>query len=344
MEVGELRDVCENLGRFAAVRDKAPYPTDRILIQAVGGILKFVAGDEQSTLIVNAGATDQNGAAIVSARTLLTAAKSLKGKGQVDLSVSNEGATLRFGAASVSLPPVSDRIPSEWLRPSADVEASTTFPAGFIPAASKAVASVAEKHGYARHASIEYGARMGFFATGNALMVSAIAGDAPLHPVQTAFFGSLRGIEDAGLATYHGNRLTSIKAGKYHALHRCDIDQTPVLSFSTEHDAAVQVERKALADALKMASNGDEFGRVRITAADNTLTLVPKANESAAIRVPAIVKGSAAVWLQSALLVKALNGLTGKASRLSWAGKTTAPIRIGDDDSAWFYYLAPVIL
>lgn len=346
MLVEELREVCENLGRFAAIREKAPTPTDRILIQAAAGRLKFIAGDDSSTLIVDAAETKENGLAIVPARLLLSAAKSLKGKGEVDLTVGNTGVRLRFGAASVDLPIVGDnKVPSEWNRAPSTVVSSAPFPAGFLETLAKAVDGVEEKFGTGKYAYFEYADRLGFYALKHTLAVDARHGNAPLHAVFASFCKSVKGIDSAGIATHHGERMTSIKAGKYLAIHRSDLDNTPPLLPSVDqYSASVVVDRKPLLENLKMSSNGDEFGRVRLLAESETLTLFPKANEGAAIRMPATSDGRGSIWLAASLLEDAVRGLSGKKIRLSWNHDKTTPIKISDLDVSWSYHLAPVIL
>src|SRR5687768_4493665 len=137
------------LGRFANIREGAPEPTDRILIQ-FDRVLKFVAGDDHSTVIVDTGSpVETKGKALVSARLLLQAAKTLRGKGDIALELDGKGgAVLKTNTGGkVVLPRIGDALPG-WVRPSDEPANAIVLetPVGLWPDLSKVIGVGPDKH------------------------------------------------------------------------------------------------------------------------------------------------------------------------------------------------------
>src|SRR5574338_60779 len=86
-----LRKIGESLARFADVRETAKEPQDRIIVQANGMEIKFIAASTWGTLVATAHVTDQEFRAIIPARPFLQALKSTNAKQEYRVRDLNRG-------------------------------------------------------------------------------------------------------------------------------------------------------------------------------------------------------------------------------------------------------------
>lgn len=326
MQVSEFRSHAETLGRFASVREKAEAPSDRILVQARDGVLKLVAGTENRTVVVNCGPHPGSGMALVPARMLLTAAKSLRGKGTVEFEVNPDGAVLRTSMGGVvKMSNVDNEVPA-WLRP-VPGGSSAVIPANFWPDASKVLTTVLS---WAVSGWKQVGLDVTPFGTylraaDAYTMTTVLATEVGLPTfygaIDPEFIGAIRDFEDEGEMRWTQDYLT-VESGPYLAVTKF-LWHEPKLPYPPEDvlrwDVKVEADRARLVEMVKgVASSEDEFRRVTlVTTSDDRLT-VSAWGGGQSVSLPATVSGVGRVAMVSERLLKLLTAVGGKTVTLQW--------------------------
>ncbi len=90
MNVKEFKEIADALARFATTREKAQGPTAFIGLQAGGGRLKLISGNEQAGMIVDVGETDTRASYAFPSRTFLQSAKVIPAKSEVEFIVTDD--------------------------------------------------------------------------------------------------------------------------------------------------------------------------------------------------------------------------------------------------------------
>jgi hypothetical protein len=327
-------------------------PTDSILVQAVGGQLKLVAGTHESTLIVSAGPTEAKGKALVDARLFLNAAKSLRGKGEVTFLVSPEGATIKVSTGGeVTLPNVSTVLP-DWLKPTTTHTGDAQFRAKFWPEASKVITATTGDYWPFSHVHIATDRELVRLTStdGVACATTLLSGEddlipiGPIGSISSVFTAALKNLDESGDIQWDADTLT-VTAGPYKAvtqLYRAYTAIAKAESLMTESVTFVDVDRKVLTDMVRGVASNDEFNRVALAARDASLTVHPYDNRAASVKVPASVAGQATtVGVDAAVLSRCLTASPGKTVSLGWSPSGT-PIQFLDKDWPWRMFLAPV--
>lgn len=85
MKASALKKIADNLGRFASVREAAPYPTDRILVQSLNGELKLIAIAPHGTIVAYVGDSETDYRAIINARDFLQLCKNIPAKADLTI-------------------------------------------------------------------------------------------------------------------------------------------------------------------------------------------------------------------------------------------------------------------
>lgn len=322
-------------------------PTDLVFIQAVGGTLKLVAGTADSTLIVNAGPTTAQGKALVSARTLLNAAKSLRGKGDITFAIDNgKSVTITVSTGGeMTLPNESTTIP-RWLKPDVQASGGGPFPAKFWPEAAKVVAATTGDYWPLSHVHLRLtdGTLLVSSTDGVALGSTFIPAEGDRYLVgslSSVFVTAIKNLAEAGTLSWGESSLTVI-SGPYTAVTQLYRVADPIPAIVVpDAETTVTVDRKVMADMVKAVASNDEHKRVALVARNAALTVHPFDSREASVKVPAEVEGDGTVGVDAGVLGRLLSAAPGKTVSLGWSG-SRSPIQFVDKDSTWRTLLAPV--
>lgn len=347
----ELRDIGENLARFASIREKAEQPMDRILIQATGGVLKLVAGNFQSTIIATVGPTEQEGKALVPARLLLGAIKTLKAKGEADFLITKDGAVIKTGFGSAI--EMNNLDPTKFLRPVPEPweldDRTVAFDAGFLPSACKyLVPCIGEFSPFNQVALRANGSSAYLEANDNHMGVQA--GGLTASEVYSVHFpgeafGSLRGLDAAGWFWFPPRHKLEVEraqiyAGKYMVTMVLwpDYPNFPKVA-EHEYTAKVTGNKKVLIDTFKALAGRHEFNRVTMEANDGTFTI--KGGDSGAATVDVTCEGSGVLPVNATYLAKVLTTVDGTTATIEYSDSPSL-VRVVGDKNPWPIRLAPM--
>jgi hypothetical protein len=122
-----LKKIGESLARFADVRETAKEPRDRVIVQANGTVMKFIAGSTSGTLVATVHATTQEFRAIIPARPLLQALKATSAKEDYRIEDLNRGyeigcSLLAGNGEAVDFLRLSKKLPVIMLPPALDAQ------------------------------------------------------------------------------------------------------------------------------------------------------------------------------------------------------------------------------
>jgi hypothetical protein len=347
----DLREIGENLGRFASTREKADAPADRILVQADKGTLKLVAGDFRKTIIATVGPTEQSARAVVSSRLLLGAFKTFKSKGEATFDVTDRGVTITTGfGSSVELPAMDMAkylrpVPQPWEADSLTVP----FEAGFLPAACKYLASsVGDFSPYNQ----VYGKANGveFYLSANDNHIGTKVGPLTTIDVFSVHFpgedfNALRGLEQSGWFWFpprHEQQVhrAQIYSGRYMVvmvlLPDYPLFPTPATPTMT---AKVVGNRKTLIETFKALAGHHEYNRVVMKASDGAFTV--KGGDTGAVKVDVEVEGTGTIPINATYIAKVLNTVDGKNATIEFADSPSL-VRITGETNPWPVLVAPM--
>jgi len=346
----EWRDIGENLGRFASIREKAESPSDRILIQADKGQLKLIAGDYSKTIVVSVGATEQQGKALVPARILLQAIKTLKSKGDAELLINGDGAIIRTSFGS-EIAMADMRSHFRVLRPTPydGTGYFVSFPAGFLADAGKYLkAAIGE---FAPWDQVLGRSRKGSFhlsACEDHIMATvgplSLAQDVTLH-FKADLFPALIGMEDAGgiWVPEHTGTLVhqaQIGSGKYRvaAVLNQKYPSWPALALP-KYTVLVKADKKLLIDNFKALAGRHQYSRVTLVADGSSLTI--KGGDAGAAKVQAEVTGKGTLPVNATFMAKVLTAVDGKSVTVEF-GDAPSSVRVVGDKNNWPLLVAPM--
>ena len=367
LSIADYKSAAEMLGRFANIREGAPEPTDRILIQ-FERVLKFVAGDEQSTVIVDTGTpVETKGKALVSARLLLQAAKTLRGKGDIGIALDGKGGavlTTNTGG-KVVLPRVGDDIPG-WVRPTDEPANAIVLetPAGLWSDLNKIVGLGPNKQYYPwdlvhfEH----YEGSLWLVWTDGYRWVSYplvtglnLTGFKYLGSVSVEFIKSLKAFEGMTAFTLTEDRM-SVVVGESMAVSRLvwAMDKGQRLYDKAraggmgpvEVPVGVTVNRKDFIDNLKAVSSSDEHGRVTLMVNQGEAKVYGYGHErdGSMTMKASSTQGRGYVSFNEALATKMLAGLKDKEVTILFPARGTGPVQFKEAKWGLQMYLAPIVL
>jgi len=367
LSINDYKASAEMLGRFANIREGAPEPTDRILIQ-FDGVLKFVAGDDNSTVIVDTGTpVETKGKALVSARLLLQAAKTLRGKGELGIELDGKGGAVlkTHTGGRVVLPRVADDLPG-WVRPSH--ESANAFvletPDGFWPDLSKIVGVGPHKHHFPWdlvHFEM-YEGQLSLVWTDNYRWLQVplskglnLSGYKYLGSVSIEFIKSLKAFEGPTSFVLQQDRM---------GVHYQGSSAVSCLSFITGKDKTLYdqsrlagqlpvdvwsgytVKRKDFIDNLKAVSSADEYGRVTTMVEAGAVKVYGYGHErdGSMTMNASMTQGRGYVSFDEALATKLLSALRDKEVTVLFPSRGMGPVQFKEGKWGWLLYLAPIAL
>lgn len=356
------------LGRFANIREGAPEPTDRILVQ-FDKVLKFVAGDDHSTVIVNTGVpVETRGKAMVSARLLLQAAKTLRGKGSLALELDGKGGAVlkTHTGGKVVLPRFSDSLPG-WVRPS--VESATALaieiPDGFWPDLSKVVGVGPDKHYFPwdmvhfevldRHLRLIW--TDNYRAVEHTLPAVKLDEFQYIGSVPVDFIKSLKAFDGktslvmqrdqiavsyGGSEAVSGLRILTVKDGE-RLPGVLPLDHEAI---QTANRTGATVNRKDFIDNLKAVSSADEHGRVTVMVNEGAVKVYGygQEREGSMTMNASSTQGRGYISFNEEKATKLLSGLKDKEIRFLFPSKGIGPVQFKESKWGWQLYLAPIAL
>ena len=366
LNIADFKSSAEMLGRFASIREGAPEPTDRILVQ-FDTVLKFVAGDDHSTVIVNTGSpVDAKGKALVSSRLLLQAAKTLRGKGDISIGLDGKGGALltTHTGGKVVLPRVSDSLPG-WVRPTDEPANAIVLetPAGLWSDLSKVIGIGPDKHYWPwDHVHFEmYEGTLRLIWTDNYRWVAytlteglALAGHKYMGSVSVEFIKSLKAFDDVTGFTLTEDRMLVV-SGASSAVTRLvwAIEKgerlydkaRPNMVRPVGLNIGAAVNRKDFIDNLKAVSSADAYGRVTVMVEAGAVKVYGYGHErDGSMTMNAKTQGHGYVSFNEQLATKLLSGLKDKEVTFLFPDKGMGPVQFKEAKWALQLYLAPIAL
>lgn len=346
----EWREYGENLNRFASIREKADSPMDRIVIQNSSGIQKVVAGDYGKTLVVTVGPTGQpDGKAVVGSRLFLGTLKTLKGKGDAEVIVTDKGAIIRTNFGSeIEMDNLTS--PYTFLIPKPYKAGGwiAQFPEGFLQSAARYLAITADYQPFNQVLAETTGNEMYFRTSEDHIMAKV----GPIHvdvPRTISFpdhvFPSLRGLEAAG-GIYIPERTDTqvhqaqFKSGKYHVT--CVIyPKYPSFPQVADHGytATVKADKKVLIDTFKSLAGRHQYSRVVMEARDGAFSI--QSGDNGVARLSVESEGTGTLPVNAAFLAKVLQTVDGKTATVQFAN-APSHVRIVGDNNGWPFLVSPM--
>lgn len=367
LSIADYKSMAEMVGRFANVRENAPEPTDRVLIQ-FDGVMKFVAGDENSTLILDTGApVDRKGKALVSARLFLQAAKTLRGKGDIRFELDGDGGAIltTHTGGKVVLPRYADTLPG-WVRPSHEPANAIVLevPAGLWLDLSKVVGVGPDKHYYPWNLVHfeQHEGQVLLVWTDNYRWVSVplangvnLSGYKHFGSVPLDFIKSLKAfdgetafvLQDDRMAVYSGqsmavSRLTPFLSDRDKTLyeHARQDGLRPVETL-----AGATVNRKDFIENLKAVASADTHGRVTVKVDQGAVKVYAYGRErEGSMTMNAQTQMRGYISFKEALATKLLSGLKDKEIQFLFPSKGIGAVQFKESKWGWHLYLAPIAL
>lgn len=369
LSISDYKSAAEMLGKFANVREGAPEPTDRILIQ-FDSVVKFVAGDDHSTVIVDTGVpVPTKGKALVSARLFLQAAKTLRGKGDVAFELDGKGGAVlkTHTGGRVVLPRLAEALPG-WVRPSDESANAIVLetPVGFWPDLSKVVGVGPGKHYWPWdmvHFEM-YEGQLSLVWTDNYRWVSHplatglnLSGYKYLGSVPVEFIKSLKAFEGTTGFTLSGDRM-HVSSGSSGAVSRLVWAVNPKTGERLFEQARLggqrpvdvltgaSVNRKDFIDNLKAVSSADEHGRVTVMVKQGEVKVYGYGHErdgSMTMKANS-TQGNGYISFNEELATKVLSGLKDKEVTFLFPSRGMGPVQFKESKWGWRIYLAPIAL
>lgn len=347
----EWREIGENLGRFASIREKAESPMDRIVIQNRGGTQKVVAGDFRKTIIATVGpVAGPDVRAVVSSRLLLNTIKTLKGKGDAEIIVTDTGATIRTSFGSeISMDNITG--PFKMLSPLPFKAGGwvAKFPEGFLPAAAKYLAITGEFRPYNQVLAECHGNDMYFRASEDHILatVGPLHVDEPrvIHFIDDVF-PAMRGLEAAGgiyLPERHEPQgyQAQFGAGRYRVV--CVIYHPDHDRFAQVADHAytvsIKADRKVLIDTFKSLAGRHQYNRVVMEAKDGVFII--RSGDNGAARLNVECTGTGTLPVNATFMAKVLQTVDGKTATVQYAD-APSHVRIVGDNNGWPMLVSPM--
>lgn len=339
MKYSEFKDYAAQLGRFASVRENAPEPSDRIVIQCFDGELAFVAGAEyrdeaKATLKVMAGPSSARGMAVVAARPLLQAAKALKGKGEVDVAITDAGVTLTTSAGGeITLPNIATKVP-DFLRLDLGTMGYAQLVKGWLGRVSK-ILGVTLDRSYFGWRQAEFYCHENFITLrgGTGYRHSEFKLDTttswPLFrgAVSPDFLDGIKDF-DEGYIRWSDKQFV-IEADPYIAYTNFmpRFEELPPFPIK-KVDTKVEVERKALIESLKTI--GGE--KIAVSPTNSGIQLAEWPEGKARLTMAAQVTGQGRMATMTEMLTKLATALGGDTLEIEWQSDESGPLWLNGKD------------
>lgn len=350
----EWREYGENLARFSSIREKAESPMDRIVIQNKKGIQKVVAGDFSKTIIVTIGPTDQpDGRAVVSSRLLLGTLKTLKGKGDAEIRVTEKGASMKtsFGS-SIEMDNVTGHFLFLSPKPYSDEGWTAKFPAGWLASAAKYLSYTGEFSPFTQVLAETQGRegdyQMYFRACDDHMMSTVgplkVAEPAVIHFTDSVF-PAMRGFEEAGgiyLPVHTGPQVMQAQfgSGRYRVVTVIypDAGKFPAVA-PHPYTASVTGDKRVLMDAMKSLAGRHQYSRVVMEAKDGVFTI--RSGDTGAATLDMKCEGTASLPVNATFIAKVLQTVEGKTATVQFAD-APSHVRIVGDNNGWPMLVSPM--
>ena len=351
LSIRDFKAICNTLRRFADVRETAKEPRDRVLIQTAAGRLKFIAGDEDMTVVVDAGEAEGRAKVVVGSRLLLKSAEALRGRGDIEIEVDRGAAFLLApNGGKLKLSSLTTHVP-EFVRPPKKSEAEAFVPHEGFAVAAKAFPAVTSKNHPADKVYLR-GGRDNLTLTGCDDR-SFAQWDIFPHPEYTVsrknlgsvtanLFGSLVDMTEPGVLAWGDGRV-AIRSGKALVGARLGGDSLPwPVPMVGDETVTAEVERKPLVDALSGMQGADEHRRVRLVISGEDL-LVQNWEGNGNMSLLSSNTGRGSVGVDANRMKTLLNALPGKRVLIEFDGSRPAAVRLSTEEATgWQTLLAPV--
>lgn len=346
----DLRELGENIGRVASVREKAESPMDRVVIQVKDKVMKVVAGNFNTTMVYTVGEHDApDGKAVVGSRLFLQTLKTFKGKGEASIELTPKGAAFvtNFGAR-IDMANVEGKyqflVPLPYRKDTAPL---VPFPAGFLPAAAKYLYATAD---FAPFEQVLFESKNGSLVLRSSddhtvAEVGPLPSDATfttnLYPDA---FQALRGIEGAGAFWFPERPGTQVKqaqviSGKFRVATVVRLEYGRFPSVATgKYTSVVKADRKLLVDTFKSLAGRHQYSRVIMEAKGGEFII--RDGGGGAASVVAEVEGEAFIPVNAAFMAKTLQTVDGKTATVEFSD-APSNIRV-TGDTPWPLVVAPM--
>lgn len=349
LSITDFKDLCDTLSRFADIRETAKEPRDRVVMQVGGGRMKFIAGTEDTTVVVDAGPAEGKAKAVVKARLLLHAAKAVRGRGSVRIEVNRAGALLEASTGGrVTLASFTSLVP-DFVRPPKKSEASTVRDHPGFGLASRVFPAITSKHHPCDKVYLTSADKLLYLTAtdqrsfGRWAMSSGMAFEGSLGALPRDLFPAMRDLVEPGPLAFGDGRV-AIRSGRFLVGARLLGEAVSWANELPEASDNVQVvaERKPLIDALRGMAGSDAHARVRLLARGDEL-LVENWEGAGSMSLGALIDGDGRVGVDADRMRKLLTALPGKSVRIEFDGSRPGNIRLtAEEATGWQTLLAPV--
>ena len=350
MTITEFKALCETLGRFASVREKAPEPEDRILVTAQGGSLSFTAGTEGYSVTATVGETSDTGWVVVPSRMLLASAKALRGRGEVDVRVEPNVVTLLASTGGKVILKALTSVRPEFTRPTKKAEARFVARHPGLLVASRVFEAATSKYTPSDRVFMEIeGDRLTFAGTDDRTLARwgldagrTHEGRATLGSLPRGLFSALRGLEEPGTLAWGAGRV-AIRSGRFLVGALVGGEVRDLSLPDVEADVRVEVDRKALMDALQSMRGEDANARACLVAGRRGFEVADWTGGGSML-LTADAQGNGKVALNAARARGLLAALPGRRACIEFDGSQPRPIRLSTEETRdWTLLLAPVV-
>lgn len=347
MPISQFKAIASTLRRFADVRETAKEPRDRIIVQVAKGSLKFIAGDDYSTVVADAAPCEGKGRVVVSARMLLTAADALRGRGNVTVDVEKGVVTLRLDAGGkVDLKAITAVTPG-FVRPPKKNEAVARVEHSGFAVASKVFPAVTSKHHPADKVYL-VGGSDNLTMTGCDersfavwyLVPEVTVSRRAIGAVPAGLFPSMLDLKEPGVMAWSEKGL-AIRSGRFLVGATLAPEALPWPTPQAGEGVRVSVDRKGLISALAGSMDGLKRSRLKT---ENSALVVESWDGAGAMTLPAHIEGRGRIGVDADRMKRLLTALPGKKVTIEFGGGTARPLRLSaEEDSDWQTLLAPVV-
>lgn len=358
MKFDEAREMGEVLGRTASIREKAAAPEGLIMAQVARGELKLIAGSAMGqlgsarTVIAKVGPHEgDTTVGVMHARAVLQMLKSLKGKGEVEFSLTdkgflaktNTGGELVIGAEyPLDLPRVLRPRPDDSEAPTVYLpENSLDRMAAITAIMTNAVefglmyvefSSATEKEGKFKATDNLYAAEFGPFG--------ALA---PGHyHIDKDYISAMRGLTERGTMRFLPKpaekiALVQTTVGRYLFVGvQAFVPKLPRFP-NAQADVTIKAGKSDIISLMRTIGSGAPMVTLKATGSEAVL-MNPNGSESP---VKGEVDGVGVIRFSPTALTKALNVLKGDVLTVQYLSGTASPMRVVGEDKGWPILLAP---
>lgn len=363
MNITSFKKSVDVLSRYADTRAQDHDPRSKIGVQVDGsGNLTLISGSSEGGILYRYGPVtfDKSKAFAINAKPLLQAAKILKGKGSVELSIADDVFTLSIdGGGSVDIPAQSSLSSVGFVKKPKSFDSHAAVRGETWEQISRIIGStdptniepptIQVADGKANIVSVAGGMRS-CYARYTCDVESSVGFTMSPYP---SFWEAIKSVSEDGMMSWSKSDIM-VSAGSVECWSKAilfsnkdndltEVPSWPILTILGNPVATATISRTALIEAIRGVTPGDDvdsFGRVTMSIMNNGISLSPFGDESM-MKIPCVTSGSANRSIRSEYIVKMLRASFGKEVTISVYN--APPVSISSPEMlGWTVLVAPV--